>query len=231
MQRWKERFDSVLEKSVVPAIAAAAGAVLTTLGRQLSDSLLLSQLVQPLFTAAVVVATPFVLLRWTRRRGGWALGGAVILATEFTLLLAASLLIAKRIAIDGTLPRDAMLESQLVGTFPQPMRRTAYNEISVVRRPLVVTDGHRATYVVFDFLWTKRDGPDRTYAGRVALAAAHRPTATGGWSMDPFSVRDMSFAPKQGWTPYLLGWLEAPLLLAENGYFADWISAKLPTHP
>jgi hypothetical protein len=227
----KSWIEALIEKSVVPTIGLAIGAALTALGRQLTDSLLMGQVLLPLFIGAVLLATPLFLLQLMRRQAGRTLKAVVILGAEAVLLLLGSILNVKEIGVDPDLPRDEVLEALLVGPFPQRLRRTKYNDISVVSQPVVVTKGLRSTHVVFDFLWTKRDIADRTYVGRVELSAQHRRTTAGGSSMDPFVMRDMSLGPKQGWIPYFLGWLEVPLILAETEYFAAWTSRKFRPAP
>jgi hypothetical protein len=223
--------DELTQKWLVGAIVAAIGQAAIALGRQLTSSALLGQVLQSLFTALVIVAVLVVLLRLMRPQHGWPLTIAVIALAELVLTVSGSLLIAKHVDLDADpyLERDLALEGLLVDTYPTRIANTAYNQISVVRRPLVVTE--RKTHVLFDFLWTKRDGPDRTYVGKADLVAVRRRTTDGGWALDPFTVSNMSLAPKEGWIPYLFGWFEAPWLLAETEYFTRWVSDSLRTDP
>ena len=111
-----------------------------------------------------------------------------------------------------------------------------YDRIDATHPRVILRDAFRqcllgaVAVVLFDFLWTRLDGVERIYVGRAELTALRRRTTSGEWALDPFTVHNMSLAPKEGWA-YLIGWFEAPWMLAETEYFTRWVSDSLQTNP
>jgi len=221
--------DKVLALVVVP--------LLGTIVARWSTDILAVVWLQAVLVGSLLIVLPAVLWSYLRRRIGVPAVLTVCVASDLLIMLVALHLTHKSIGVDQGLMGRQDLAGKFQGPGVTDIRHSDYNTIHLLKEPTVVERGNVELQVIVAFTWTTRtpaldplcDG--RSYEGSARLVAQGRSSVAGGGTYDPSTIGDFSTVPQRGWCPYLFGWLETPMLLAEAGFITRWADERINAAP
>jgi hypothetical protein len=159
----------------------------------------------------------------------WYIAAALALVACTTLLIVSSFLFWRPLPrIPATQPAWPDLSSALGNA--QVVKNT-WNEISISGQPVVAGYPRGDLNASIVLHWKRADKPieilTRIYDVKLNAVAAARFTVDGRLTHDPFEVKEISVSPRRHVAANLIGWFDAPTLLAESGMITTWLDRNI----